>query len=295
MKSVKTPSDAPADADLNVEELGAGRSAKGVDSQSSPGASKQDHISKRVVDSAVGLSSSVFGAGSLGSLRPEDVGAAGKGSSGPSTSTNQPIAAQAFVRHGVGNSRASRPGASGKGMAEEAFQGFVQHPSPHDSDGTLAVETLGCNAKRPSAWQDAVDAVQEQERRDGEEVSALLSDPASIHFTDNVDFGSLPSQHPRLRAALLNDQETPPSTWDSLLNFWPLNDESLSSDRSSWLAQWKEILARYNDEVWGELSTDAMQAKDEVEAALQGEETDIEDGFVTLRRLRQILGHLRGV
>lgn len=301
MESTKTPSDTPVDADLNAEELGAGRSEKMVDSRASSGPPRQDHLSKRIVDSAVGLSSSIFGAGSLESLRPEDVGAAGKGSSGPSasgpntpgqsTSANQPIAAQGFVRHGVGNNRASHPGAYGADIAEEAFHGFFEHPLPNVSHDAPTVEALGGNAKRPNAWEDAV---QNQERRDGEEVSALLSDPASIHFMDNVDFGSLPARHPRLRAALLADQETTPSTWDNLLNFWPLNDESLSSDKSSWLEQWKYVLTRYNDEVWGELSTDATQARDEVESALQGDKT-YEDGLTSLRRLRQILGHLRGV
>lgn len=297
MKSVETPSDAPADVNMDAEKLGAGHSKKGVDSQASSGPSRQDHLSKRIVDSAVGLSSSAFGSGSLGSLRPEDVGAAGKGSSGPSasgpsSSTNQPIADPGFVRHGVGNSRASRPGTNGKGRAEEAFQDFLEHPLPDVSHRAPTVEALDDNVKWPSAGEDAI---QKQERRDGEEVSALLSNPASIQFTDNVDFGSLPAQHPRLRAALLDDQGTPPSTWDNLLNFWPLNDESLSSDKSSWLAQWKDVLTRYNDEVWGELSIDATQAKEEVEAVLQGETTDDEGGLASLRRLRQILGHLRGV
>jgi hypothetical protein len=65
--------------------------------------------------------------------------------------------------------------------------------------------------------------------------------------------------------------------------------------RQIWLAQWGDVLSAYTEQVWGDLEPLAAQAKREVEelrAAQGGDGPGAEPKG--LRRLRQILGHVRG-
>lgn len=251
--------------------------------------SKDNSLPQRIVDSAIGLSSSVLNSRSLGP-RLENTGLSDKGSSGPSNSFSDTTSTQGLVHRGSGSSKADRLRSEEKAGSEEAFEQFFSHPSENDDREAFTTVMPSRDVEQSSAQGFTV---VHQEIRDGEEVKALLTDPASLHFTDSVDFGSIPSQLPRLRAALLGNDETSSSTWDHLLNFWPAADDNLESDKSAWLAQWKDVLAHYTDEVWGELGTDARRAKEEVEAELQRDRND-EHGLESLRRLRQILAHLRG-
>lgn len=230
---------------------------------------------------------------SIGSPRPGDMGLADKSRAGPSSSSsaaaNQTLAAHDGIRtSAIGR---PRPGETSEKdvRSEEKFQGFLGHPSPNVDHAAWALGTQWHDGQQSGAQDRTVD---DQERRDGEEVNALLADPGSLQFTDSVDFEGVPAQLPRLRAALLGDEGVPSSTWDNLLNFWPVADGNLGSSKSAWLAQWDDVLTRYNDEVWGELGVDARQAKEEVEAELQHDES--ERGLRSLRRLRQVLAHLRG-
>lgn len=284
--SGKAPSKPPAEAGRREDSERSGNSGKTAERSSS----RNDHLPRRIADSAVGLSSSVLASGSLGSLRPEDLGLADKGRAGPSNSSHGAAADEGLVHHGVGTSRTSRPRLDEKDKSEEKFQEFLGNPSPNIDDGAFMTEKRSRDAEQPGAQGHTVDR---QEMHDGEEVAALLADPDSLQFTDSVDFGSVPAQLPRLRAALQGEEGTPSSAWDHLLNFWPVADENLKSSKSAWLGQWKDVLTRYTDEVWGELGTDARQAKEEVDAELQRDQ-DGERELQSLRRLRQILAHLRG-
>lgn len=284
--SGKAPSEPPAKASRGKEPERTGDSVQAAERHSARG----DHLPRRIVDSAVGLSSSVLNSGSLGSLRPEDLGLADKSSAGPSGSSSGAAVDQGLVHPGAGTSRTTRPQSDENDRPEERFQEFLGGAPPNVNNGPFIPEKLSRGEEQSSAQERTVDS---QEMHDGEEVAALLADPDSLQFTDSVDFGSVPAQLPRLRAALQGDEGMSSSTWDHLLNFWPVADENLESSKSAWLGQWKDVLTRYNEEVWGELGTDARQAKEEVDAELQRDQGG-ERELQSLRRLRQILAHLRG-
>lgn len=286
----KPPSNPPAGP-------GGGEASKrpgGSEQTAGTSSSKDDQLPQRIINSAANLSSSVLSSRSIGSPRPEDMGLTDKSGPGPSSSSHA-AANQTLATHdGIRTSAISRPrfGETSERdvKSEGKFQGFLGHAPPNVDHGARALETPWRDAQQSGGRDRTVD---DQERRDGEEVSALLADPASLQFTDSIGFESVPAQQPRLRAALLGHEGVPSSTWDNLLNFWPVADENLKSSKSAWLAQWDDVLTRYTDEVWGELGADAKQAKEEVEAELEHNEDD-EGGLPSLRRLRQILAHLRG-
>ncbi|KAL2111151.1 hypothetical protein VUR80DRAFT_250 [Thermomyces stellatus] len=282
------PSDPPTESRGSEDSLEHGNSGRAVGS----GSSRDDHLPRRIVNSAASLSSSMLRSRSIGSLRPEEVGLADKSIPGPSSSSNAG-ANGTLDRHGFGTSAISRSRPNDTSdrdeRSEAGFQEFLGHPPPTVDHGAFAIGRSWRDGE-PSRVQ--YRTVENEERRDGEEVTAFLADPSSLQFKDNIDFGSLPAQLPRLRAALLGDG-VPSSIWDNLLNFWPVADEDLRPSKSAWLAQWNDVLTRYTDEVWGELATDARQAKEEVEAEAHGDQGD-GHGLQSLRRLRQILAHLRG-
>ena len=150
---------------------------------------------------------------------------------------------------------------------------------------------------------------------DGEAVVSLLLD-GDAHLPDTlVDDPLTPQQRESLRAALFGQPQ--PSTqgegvvvdWNHILNFIPpylrqdepswegYLDTGLAEPAEawqSWVGQWEGVLNRYNDEVWGELGELVAEAKREVEIlkAYGDEGGKIETP--ALRRLRGILGHLRG-
>ncbi|PKS07862.1 hypothetical protein jhhlp_006470 [Lomentospora prolificans] len=149
--------------------------------------------------------------------------------------------------------------------------------------------------------------VDEQERLDGGEVTALLSCQTALCLPDNVDFGLSAPGMPHLREALFNDSKSSTLPWEHMLNFWPQDDPSsnvhpvppASAQRSNisstlWFRQWKDVLTRYNDEVWGELAPDVAKAREEVDAAENLGTVDTVSGLESLHRLQQILAHLRG-
>jgi hypothetical protein len=262
--------------------------------RSSP--SGDGRLSDRILNSAAGLSSSLLGSSSTTALRSEGAGL-GKGRSGPESSAGRATADQKLVHHVAGGKQTNRLRLDDNDASERGFGDFIGNQSNEGPHRPAMIPSLNDDAPWPSTGDYAVER---QEARDGEEVAGLLSDTMSIRFTDNVDFGLSSAQLPRLRAALFGQQAAPSSDWDNLLNFWPIADAHLApvvSDpnaRSTWLSQWKDVLTGYSDEVWGELALDARHAEEEVNAVLQAESEADAGELKSLRRLAQVLAHIRG-
>jgi hypothetical protein len=143
--------------------------------------------------------------------------------------------------------------------------------------------------------------VAEQERRDGSEVLALLSDPGAMDEQfeaepedENYDWGLSEEQVTQLRA-MMKEIFPPPEPHagvspDNPLNFAPNEVQSLG-EREHWREQWEGVLTRYTDEVWGGLLPLVQEARKEVEDMKNGESATEQPK--ALRRLGDILGHLQ--
>ncbi|KAB5580421.1 hypothetical protein GE09DRAFT_1082137 [Coniochaeta sp. 2T2.1] len=165
-------------------------------------------------------------------------------------------------------------------------------------------------------------SAREAEAHDGEAVISLLSSPTT-HLPDTlVDDPLTPEQQTSLRNALFggphptsssNQNEEEVVDWNHILNFIPpylrQDEPSLESYLDtgledpaeawqSWVGQWEGVLNRYDDEVWGDLGGLVGEARREVEELKRTRAAGGEEGgrieTPALRRLRGILGHLRG-
>ncbi|KAI1214030.1 uncharacterized protein F4807DRAFT_406418 [Annulohypoxylon truncatum] len=97
--------------------------------------------------------------------------------------------------------------------------------------------------------------------------------------------------------------------WEDTLNFFPdFKADSNSSQeladllgtpdpgeaRHVWISQWQCVLSSYTDEVWGDLSPLVNVAREELDS-LSGPFEDLPSKPKALRRLQQILKHVRGM
>jgi len=163
-------------------------------------------------------------------------------------------------------------------------------------------------------------AAAQQARRDGAEVVDLLSqteDAPDFGEDLTLDEGDLAN----LRQALFPgspDVSSSTREWDTVLNFIPEfvrpdgsgefppgggwkaeeSHQSLGLDHSPeaarvWVEQWQDVLTRYTEEVWGDLTPLVRQAQKELEQARGAEPRGPRPNLKAVHRLRQILGHLR--
>lgn len=159
-------------------------------------------------------------------------------------------------------------------------------------------------------------SVEAQEKRDGDAVLAILSDPNSLNdqYEEppdeedmNQDWGLSEEQLVRLRT--LTQDLFPPfephgvihgnHPLDSKPDFgldsrsqitgFGVHDQSMESTEE-WRNQWEGVLTRYADEVWGGLLPLVKEARKEVEEL--SDERPAIGQTKALRRLGAILGHL---
>lgn len=116
-----------------------------------------------------------------------------------------------------------------------------------------------------------------------------------------------------LRRELFREGGPAGTSWDSVLNFVPefisnrgmgnsdeyqqlaqhLGLSNPAEARDIWFSQWDDVLSSYTDEVWGDLSPLVMAARQELKGISTNPEGTTSDGLNALRRLQQILAHVR--
>lgn len=179
-------------------------------------------------------------------------------------------------------------------------------------------------------------AVVIQESRDGQDVVQLLAGPSEdepdylrdielaedeVAGLQRVLFGQA---DPDTDTATASSTSTP-TPWDHMLNFIPaflrprpdtepgtashpshmshthetrtlLGVDDAPEATRQWLEQWRGVLTRYDDEVWGGLAPLVAEARQEMEQLAAAPDTAAQGSAQTkaLNRLRQILGHLQG-
>ncbi|KAI0450143.1 hypothetical protein F5B21DRAFT_492182 [Xylaria acuta] len=149
-------------------------------------------------------------------------------------------------------------------------------------------------------------------RNDGSEVVDLLEtgpmvdeDSDELYMTDEE---LLP-----LRRALFGEGTSTGTSWDSTLNFVPefisnrgmgnsdeyrqltqhLGLSNAAEARDIWFSQWDNVLSSYTDEVWGDLTPLVVAARQELKAVSTIPDGTTGNGLNALRRLQQILAHVR--
>ncbi|KAE8449696.1 hypothetical protein EG329_007471 [Mollisiaceae sp. DMI_Dod_QoI] len=288
-----------------------------------PESSAEPSIFSRVTASASGLTRNTFASSSRNELNEHAAAAladAGKGHSLSGTSGQSSWAESSKLSHSANHSQTS--GSSGlrarhseahATQSEHEFSTFLDRidsftPSESPEDTRTATVSgrfektwaRSHNIERPPDVDLATITVAEQERRDGEDVSHLLSDPAVVdeqfelreEDEEHYDWGLSRDQVIELRA-MTKDIFPPPEQFRGIapgnpLNLVPMSDEY---DQNQWFEQWDGVLNRYADEVWGGLLPLVKEARKEIDD-MRNDESVVEQPKA-LRRLNAILGHLQ--
>jgi hypothetical protein len=324
--------DAPVDREQDGAAAARGDEGKGKENETSSPGTSEDHgkdnsLISRVAKSTVGLATSMLSGAPSSSILASAVAGKGSTSASAATAPSEPTSHQAQA------SARSQPDIAAPGQQFRASQAHI-HASAEEAafsdflDSTPVVQPSGSSQMDDATWHmasmegtgdstsdhaaTAYSSVAEQERHDGEAVVSILTD-ASEHLPDSLlDDMLSPEEQENLRRALFG-----PSTgedrgevdWNHVLNFIPeyLRHEEPQVDAymdtglldpaeawDTWVGQWKDVLTRYQDEVWGDLATVVRQARQEVDELAQVQKDELPHETPALRRLRGILGHLRG-
>ncbi|KAK2063840.1 hypothetical protein LY76DRAFT_158838 [Colletotrichum caudatum] len=204
---------------------------------------------------------------------------------------------------------------------EQQYEGFKEAQAaldisdqpqiPDEPQHSFAGSTSTSHKSHSSRVQSDIN---EQEARDGQQVVDLLTAPNELYdleaIDDNLHSFVSRREEKSLRKALFNggSGDGPASNWTALLDFQPgfLQEGDIAEllqhfgvtdpqqARAMWMDSWADVLASYTDQVWGDLGFLAREAQKEIdEAREQGTATN-PGGMQALRRLQQILAHVRG-
>ncbi|KAI1650556.1 uncharacterized protein F4817DRAFT_328103 [Daldinia loculata] len=104
-------------------------------------------------------------------------------------------------------------------------------------------------------------------------------------------------------------EHTSRGQWDDALNFFPglgsnssniqeyadlLGTSDLEEAKNIWVNQWQGVLSSYTDEVWGELGSLVKVAREELTNISEPREEASPSKLKAVRRLQQLLSHIRG-
>lgn len=289
-----------------------------------PNGAERNSLGERLASSASSLGRAAFAAG------PSDLNAAlaaqlqanekhesAHGAAGSSSAASEQYA-QSSKSASVNTARGNAPG--------ETFRSAT-HATPLDEDDAFAApaelpesasvdEVTPAQPTRPPNQAAPQSAAQNSHfsADDGAAVIALLNTPGSLtsteDFTQMTDapepsasslFGASSTPDPlqierKLRSALPSPPVHGSVAVDNPLNLRPAGFED---DDEGFLAGWRDVLERYTDDVWDPQSRPWIEEarvelrKIQQHTAPEGTQLHDEQRATSVRRLRQILGHVQ--
>ncbi|KAI1421036.1 hypothetical protein F5Y12DRAFT_64156 [Xylaria sp. FL1777] len=183
-----------------------------------------------------------------------------------------------------------------RGSSEQGFSDFLK-PALDTSDG------LHDNTPHQTLSHVAAAAM-----NDGLEVINLLETGGAVEDDDDIPYMTN-DELSALRTALFGERPSTGASWNDVLNFVPEfmshpdSDEQLAqhlgvSDaaeaRDIWFSLWANVLSSYTDEVWGDLGPLVAAARQELRSVPTSPEEATPNSLNAVRRLQQILAHVRG-
>ncbi|RYO99546.1 hypothetical protein DL764_006787 [Monosporascus ibericus] len=228
-------------------------------------------------------------------------------------STSQPNTAAADYETRFRTTRA------GAGTANEpGFSAFLDDtgtlgPTMHTTVGDT-LESLGIRESRQGLCEQA--GGQGADRiEDGSEVAEFLDSGYSQMGDEDSKIPLSTEEQAALRRALFLDggqwrQQPARDDWEDTLNFFPdfmlsgawrdvdvsrhLGTSDPGEARATWVNHWQDVLSSYTDDVWGDLTSLVGEAREELTALSKSNEQAASSTTGALRRLQQILTHVRG-
>ncbi|RYP73754.1 hypothetical protein DL771_003467 [Monosporascus sp. 5C6A] len=208
---------------------------------------------------------------------------------------------------------------AGAGIANElGFSAFLDEtgkldPTMHATvDDTL--QPLGILKPRQGPYEQAGEQGANL-IEDGSEVAKFLDSGYSQIGDEDPEIPLPSKEQAALRRALFLDggqwrQQPATDDWEDALNFFPdfmlsgawrdadvsrhLGTSDPKEARATWVNHWQVVLSSYTDEVWGDLSSLVGEAREELRALSKPNEQSAPTTARALRRLQQILTHIRG-
>ncbi|KAF2973107.1 hypothetical protein GQX73_g484 [Xylaria multiplex] len=187
----------------------------------------------------------------------------------------------------------------GKESSENGFSAFLGTPRSGNSEPSR------------SGLDQKISHVAAATMNDGSEVVDLLEIGPIVEDDDNTLYMTN-EELSALRIALFSERSLTEVGWDNVLNFVPEAISNHGSDgeyqqlaqhlgvsnaaeaRDIWFSQWGNVLSSYTDEVWGDLGPLVIAARQELQSISTKPEGTITNGLNAVRRLQQILAHVRG-
>ncbi|KAI1814637.1 hypothetical protein GGS20DRAFT_547793 [Poronia punctata] len=265
----------------------------------------------RMVSSAASLSSGLINDPNHGQFGASTLTSGKAGSSHASHGSNIALHETARVTHG------GRPGASGPLGATFRSQS-TQSSGISDEKGYSsflatsedpAAESAGSGSGQYSTSLPVPHAVVAA-MNDGSEVVDLLNAEPIEDTEDELNMTG--EELTALQSALFGEKSPRHIGWDDALSFVPnfvsnpssredyrelaghLGVSDATEARNLWIQQWEGVLSSYTPEVWGDLNPLVVAARQELQTISTSPEETPAHGLPAVRRLRQILAHIRG-
>ncbi|KAI1336406.1 hypothetical protein F5Y15DRAFT_394546 [Xylariaceae sp. FL0016] len=284
----------------------------------------QSSVLSRLASSTASLSSVLIPrkpeAADLSGFMPSNkAGASGvaQGSrSAAATSQEFPLPKSVAAQRNLDGSFRSAETQAHVALEEARFSSFLDNASAPEKQDQVLRDTLfnggpDSTQRQPELGRQDSSPVGSS-RYDGLEVVELLNSgyhPAEI--TDDEPSISI-EERSALQRAMLSGRRGREKEWDTALNFFPeyisngssgwgygemlghLGISDVDEAQKIWVDDWQEVLSSYTDIVWGDLGSLVEEAKQELQQLADKGAGSSAGQLKAVRRLQQILGHVRG-
>ncbi|KAI1807695.1 hypothetical protein F4811DRAFT_505663 [Daldinia bambusicola] len=231
----------------------------------------------------------------------------GRGAGVDEISTERSSLAQGSIPGPFKSAQSQEEGA----QVESTFQDFLNSTSTLEEWEPGNVKTVGDEQIDELALEKTQRTIPRINPTDGMDVVELLD--LAYSEVEETDLDLTDTEQATIRHHLFGDGESGGRAlrkrWDDALNFFPglgsnsggiqayanlLGTSNIEEAKSIWVSQWQGVLSRYTDEVWGELGPLVDKAREELTSLSVPYEEGSPSKLKSVRRLQQLLSHIRG-